>query len=236
MERTRWIGRRWIPAALSVALLMMAWTVPAEAATGAALSTPADLSAAGTFLDTFSGVANTDPLYGLNVGLDARQTGTAKASYTRVSGLWNSSVPPRPWAAQVNHPAHPNRLSFLSGTAAVMLDAPVLAGPDNSYTVATTIDPVLGSSTAADWGSLVFSRSRASDGYPSNSDVDLGFLIGASGGIQLFHAGAMFWSGSVPAADSYNVSLTVSVAADRTVTMVINGTRLVVVAPDTVGR
>src|SRR5690349_20790450 len=130
-----------------------------------------------TFVDSFSGINDTDPLYGLNVGLDQRQTGTAKASYTRLSGSWNGGPAPAPWYVQVNHPAHPNTLSFWDGTSAVMLGVPAAADAGGHYTVHTTVDPVVGDTVSGDWVSLMFARSRSSAGYVTNADVDLGLTI-----------------------------------------------------------
>jgi hypothetical protein len=220
------------------ALLLTTVAIPvlAQSPAAAAGPAPANLDTAGTFLDTFAAVADTQPLYGLNVSLDSRQTGTAKASYTRLSGLWNSGHAPAPVYVQVNDPQHPNQLLFSSGISAIMLDAPAVADASGHYTVSTTVDPVVGDTASGDWGSLMLARSRNSAGYVTNADIDLGLTVGSNGHLDLFHAGQGFWSSAVPAAGAYAVSVTVSTGADRSMVLVVNGTTFTVTAPAGVGR
>ena len=168
----------------------------------------ANLITTGSFTDTFAGSSDTDPLYGLNVGLGSRQTGTAGVvPYTRLSGVWYHAAPPRPWFVQVNNGGHPNQLLFTSGTSAVLLDAPLTADATGHYTVSTTVDPDVGSSTGGDWASLILSRSRHSDGYVQNGDVDIGLAVRSNGGLSLYGAGTQLWTGSVPCRRSRNSQL-----------------------------
>jgi hypothetical protein len=199
----------------------------------------AALAASGSFVDTFAGSPNAHPFYGLNVALDPpRQTGTAgQVPYTRVSGLWNSAKPPASWYVQANHPAHPNKLLFTSGTSAIMLNAPVSADQAGRYTIATTLDPEVGSGSHGDWGSIVLSRSRHSTGYVTNGDVDLALTVASTGSLALYHAGTAFWTGSVAAADSYAVSLTVTTGTGtepKGVELVVNGSRFTSTDPQSV--
>ncbi|WP_027341620.1 hypothetical protein [Hamadaea tsunoensis] len=183
---------------------------------------PVDLARWGAFTDTFAAVTATAPLYGLNVGLDTRQTGTAKnISYTRVSGLWNTANPPTSDYAQVNAPGHANRLSLTHGTNAVMLGAPAVADDTGQYTITTTIDPVRGDTASADWASLILSRSRNAWGYPTNADADFGLTVASNGALAVYHgSGTPVWTGSVAATTEYAVSVTVS---PTTATVVVNG-------------
>jgi hypothetical protein len=199
---------------------------------------PATMATPGTFVDTFAGATATEPLYGLNESLDTRQTGTVKASYTRVSGVWQrDSTPPPSSYVQVGRASYPNRLSFSTGTSAVMLGAPVLADAGGHYTVATTVDPVAGDVTSADWGSIVLSRSRASAGYVTNADVDLGLTVRSNGDLELYTAGRSFWSSHVaPSATGYAVSVTVSTRDDRSVALAVNGVTFPVPVPSSVIR
>jgi hypothetical protein len=220
--------------ALSAAALLAGLSVALSGAAHGATTTgttPMVLNRTGDFVDTFAGAADTDPQYGLNVGLAARQTGTARASYTRVSGRWDTTQAPRPWYVQTNHPSYPNRLSFFLGPSAVMLGAPVAADDTGHYTISTTIDPVVGDTTGGDWGSLVLSRSHASTGYVTGPDVDLGLIVRSYGGLTLFSHGASVWSGSVAAAEDYQVSVTVSAGADRAVALSVNGHDFAVTGP-----
>jgi hypothetical protein len=228
--------RRWLA---WLAVIQCAAMLPASSATASTMAgTPrARLDATESFVDTFAGPTPTSPLYGLNQALDTRQTGTVRAAYTRVSGLWNSVLPPPSGFVQVNHPSYPNRLSFLSGTSAVMLDAPVRADPTGRYTVSTVIDPIVGDAASSDWGSLVFSRSRASSGYVTNADVDLGLTLRSNGEVALYSAGTVFWSGRVAAsATGYPVSVGVSTGADRAATLTIGGYTVTVPAPSSINR
>ncbi|MFG2820464.1 hypothetical protein ACGFX4_13640 [Kitasatospora sp. NPDC048365] len=230
-------------AALAVAVLpAVPWTAPASAATAGG-PTPAVLSSSGRFVDSFTldPSRNTDPMYGLNVGLDAReQSGTAHpVSWTRTTGVWSGTTPPKPWTAQVGNPSYPNRLVFADRTSAVMLGAPALADPTTgTYTVSTTVDPVVGDTAGSDWASLVLSRSHRSTGYVTNADVDLALTVTSSGGLALFHGGPTpFWTGQVAAGSgSFAVSLTVSTGADRKVALKVNGTDFDATAPAGVTR
>ncbi|MBB5873788.1 hypothetical protein F4553_007222 [Allocatelliglobosispora scoriae] len=203
-------------------LTLLAATLVGTAAPARAAVAPVDLFRYGSFADDFTGSSNTDPLYGLNVGLDTRQTGTSgPVSYTRVSGLWNTGVPPKPWYAQVNQPSHPDRLSFHLGTSAIMLGAPAVADASGQFTVSALIDPVAGSTAGADWGSLVLSRSRLSWGYPTNADVDLGLTVSSAGALAVYRRAAQpIFTGSVAPAAAYQVSLTVAPLA---ATLTVNG-------------
>jgi len=137
---------------------------------------------------------------------------------------------------QVNHPQYPNKLLFTTGISAVMLDAPAVADATGHYTVATTVDPVVGDTASGEWGSIMLSRSRNSAGYVTNADVDLGLTVQSNGHLDLFNAGTHLWSASVAAATSYTVSATVSTGADRTVVLVVNGSTFTITAPSSVGR
>ncbi|MGW7448820.1 hypothetical protein [Kitasatospora sp. NPDC054795] len=206
--------------------------------------TPVDLDTTRAFADTFrlDPSQDTDPLYGLNVGIDARQSppaGQHGISYTRVSGRWDTSVAPDQWFVQTSHPDHPNKLLFAKGVSAVMLGAPAVADRSGHYTVSTVIDPVVGDTGSKDWGSIVLSRSHRGNGYVTGGDVDLGLTVNARGELALFHGGGgetPFWTGSVAPTAQYAVALTVSTGADRAVTLTVNGTPFTVSAPAGVTR
>ncbi|GAA2791041.1 hypothetical protein GCM10010441_15300 [Kitasatospora paracochleata] len=231
-------------AALALAVLPAVLGLQPAAAAASGPPTPADLNTSGSFADSFTQGTelDTDPMYGLNVGLDRReQDGTARQiSYTRVSGRWDTAVPPAPWYVQTSHPQHPNKLLFSLGHSAVMLDAPALADESGHYTVSTTVDPVEGDTTGADWASIMLSRSHRSTGYVTNADVDLGLTVSSGGKLALFHGGGgevPFWTGRVtPGAGPFAVSLTVSTGADRLVSLTVDGTRFDVTAPAGVTR
>lgn len=135
------------------------------------------------FHDTFDNAVDADPTYGLNDNLKQRQ-GTGAVTYSRVSGKWNTGDVPRPWFAQVGHPNHRGKLSMHLGTTAVRLDA-----PSTGSTISATLTPVAGDRTSGDWSSIALGRSANSWGYVSNQDVDLGFLVRANGGVQVFQPG-----------------------------------------------
>ncbi|MET8539849.1 hypothetical protein ABZW03_04205 [Kitasatospora sp. NPDC004799] len=249
MTLTQRLGRGLLAGASALALaLLPAGLAPTTAAAAPAGDgsgpTPVDLTTTRAFSDTFrlDPAQDTDPLYGLNVGLDARQSvpaGQHGISYTRVSGRWDTSVAPDQWFVQTSHPDHPNKLLFAKGTSAVMLGAPAVADGTGHYTVSTVIDPVVGDTAGKDWGSIVLSRSHRGSGYVTGGDVDLGLTVNSGGGLALFHGGGgetPFWTGTVAPAAQYAVSLTVSTGADRAVTLTVNGTPFTVAAPAGVTR
>ena len=150
----------------------------------AAVAVPGGAQAASApFHDDFDGAVAADPTYGLNDNLKQRQ-GTGAVTYSRVSGKWNTGEVPRPWYAQVNHPNHRGKLSMHLGTTAVRLDA-----PSTGSTLSATLTPVAGNRTSGDRSSIALSRDANSWGYVSNQDIDLGFLVRANGGVQLFQPG-----------------------------------------------
>ncbi|MFG3053060.1 hypothetical protein ACGFZP_19205 [Kitasatospora sp. NPDC048239] len=238
-------ARRALAAAASVLTLAL---IPAGPGTASAAAVdgpvPADLTAARAFTDTFhqDPSLDTDPFYGLNVGLQARQSppaGQRPISYTRVSGNWYDAAPADPWCVQVSHPDHPDRMVFAKGLSAVMLGAPAVADDSGHYTVSTVVDPSVGDTTSQDWASIVLSRGHRGTGYVTGADVDLGLTVTSGGRLSLFHGGggeAPFWSGTVAPAADYAVSLTVSTGADRSVALTVNGTTLNATAPAGVTR
>ncbi|MFI2607750.1 hypothetical protein [Kitasatospora sp. NPDC018619] len=246
MTLARWLGRGLLSTAL-VCLTSLPFgiaAVPASAAGAPSRSAPlpVDLTAAGPFADSFrqDPALNTVPLHGLNVGLEQRQQGSARAvSWTRTSGRGDTQVPPDSSAVQVSTADRPNRLVFTQGVAAIMLSAPVIAGADGTYTVSTVVDPAVGDTSSGDWASLVLSRSHRATGYVANDDVDLGLTVTSSGRLALFHGGggeSPFWQGAVAPADQYAVSLKVSTGLDETVILTVNGTAFAVLGPTTVNR
>ncbi|MEV6715479.1 hypothetical protein AB0M48_25965 [Lentzea sp. NPDC051208] len=160
-----------------------------------------------------------DPTYGLNDNLKQRQ-GTGAVTYSRVSGRWNTDDVPRPWYAQVNHPNHRGRLSMHLGTTAVRLDA-----PSTGSWISATLTPVAGDRTSGDWSSIALGRSANSRGYVSDQDIDLGFLVRANGGVQVFQAGRPVADlpSFAPAKDdgSFDVTLT---PAGAKLDLSVNGT------------
>ncbi|MET9231728.1 hypothetical protein [Lentzea sp. NPDC003310] len=194
-------------------------TVAALVAAGLAVPGGAHAAPA-PFEDTFEGAADADPTYGLNDNLVARQ-GTGAVTYSRVSGRWNTGTVPRPWFAQVGHPNHRGKLSLHLGTTAVRLDA-----PSTGSSISATLTPVAGSRTSGDWSSIVLSRSANSWGYVSNQDVDLGFLVRANGGVQIFQAGQPVVDlpsfAQAGADGSFAVTLTL---AGPALDLTVNGTR-----------
>ncbi|RKT09648.1 hypothetical protein BX285_6748 [Streptomyces sp. 1114.5] len=253
MIPTQRLGRGLLAGASALALALLpaglapvtAAAAPSDVTTGDGSGpAPVDLDATRAFSDTFrlDPALDTDPLYGLNVGLDARQSppaGQHGISYTRVSGRWDTSVAPDQWFVQTSHPDHPNKLLFAKGVSAVMLGAPAVADDSGHYTVSTVIDPVVGDTGGSDWGSIVLSRSHRSNGYVTGSDVDLGLTVTSGGKLALFHGGSgetPFWTGTVAPTAQYAVSLAVSTGADRAVTLTVNGTPFTVSAPAGVTR
>jgi hypothetical protein len=189
---------------------------------------PGGPAAGGTgFGDSFDAAVDADPGYGLNDSLVARQ-GSGGVTYTRVSGLWNTGTPPRPWYSQVNHPSHPGTLSFWQGSSAVRVDAPVAAA-GGTTSVAATLTPVVGSTASGAWSSIVLSHTASSWGYVSNSDVDLAVLVRADGGVQVFQAGTLvddlpgYASGG-----TYRVGLSVT---GRSLELTVDGTTTLVTLP-----
>jgi hypothetical protein len=158
-------------------LTVAAFVAASVAVPGGAQAAPAP------FYDNFNSAVDADPTYGLNDNLKQRQ-GTGAVTYSRVSGKWNTGEVPRPWFAQVNHPSHRGKLSMHLGTTAVRLDA-----PSTGSTISATLTPVAGNRTSGDWSSIALSRSANSWGYVSNEDIDLGFLVRANGGVQVFQPG-----------------------------------------------
>ncbi|MER7674748.1 hypothetical protein ABTY61_40680 [Kitasatospora sp. NPDC096128] len=257
MILTQRLARRLLAGASALALALLpaglaptaaaAAPAPAPAAAPAGDGSgpvPVDLDTTRAFSDTFQldPALDTDPLYGLNVGLDARQSppaGQHGISYTRVSGRWDTSVAPDQWFVQTSHPDFPNKLLFAKGVSAVMLGAPAVADGTGRYTVSTVIDPVVGDTAAGDWGSIVLSRSHRGTGYVTGGDVDLGLTVSSGGKLALFHGGGgetPFWTGTVVPTAQYAVSLTVSTGADRAVALTVNGTPFAVSAPAGVTR
>ena len=172
------------------------------------------------FHDDFTGAVDADPTYGLNDNLRQRQ-GTGAVTYSRVSGKWNTGDVPRPWFAQVNHPSHAGRLSMHLGTTAVRLDA-----PSTGSTISAKLTPVAGDRTSGDWSSIVLSRSANSWGYVSNQDTDLGFLVRANGGVQIFQPGRP--AATLPAFATSNADGSFDVTLKITGTaldLTVNGTR-----------
>ncbi|MFJ9610578.1 hypothetical protein ACIRS1_29970 [Kitasatospora sp. NPDC101176] len=251
MILTQRLGRGLLAGASALALALLpaglAPTTAAAAPAGAPVGdgsgpVPADLGSTRAFADTFQldPAQDTDPMYGLNVGIDARQSppaGQHGISYTRVSGRWDTTAAPAQWFVQTSHPNHPNKLLFAKGVSAVMLGAPAVADATGHYTVSTVIDPVVGDTVGKDWGSIVLSRSHRSTGYVTGGDVDLGLTVTSGGELALFHGGETpFWTGRVAPTAQYAVSLAVSTGADRALTLTVNGTPFTVSAPAGVTR
>ena len=250
MTRTKKrLGRRLASGAIALALTLLPGGIGTAVASADPVSggpAPVNLNSVSSFADSFAQATalDTDPMYGLNVGLGQRQTlagGQAPISYTRVSGRWDTTTPPSPWLVQTSHPAHPDKLAFFGEISAVMLGAPAIADAGGHYTVSTTIDPVEGDTSSKEWGSIVLSRSHRSTGYVTNSDVDLGLTVASNGKLELFHGGGVgevpFWTGNVaPGAGVFTVALTVSTGADRLVSLTVNGNRFDVPAPAAVTR
>lgn len=261
MIRTQRLGRGLLAGASALALALLPAglaATPAAAAPAAAPAgvmagasagdgsgpAPVDLNTTRAFSDTFQldPSQDTDPLYGLNVGLDARQSppaGQHGISYTRVSGRWDTPVAPDQWFVQTSHPTYPDKLLFAKGPSAVLLGAPAVADGTGHYTVSTVMDPVVGDTGGNDWASIVLSRSHRSWGYVTGGDVDLGLTVTSGGKLALFHGGGgetPFWVGTVAPTAQYAVSLTVSTGADRAVTLTVNGTPFTVSAPPGVTR
>ncbi|MDH6134886.1 cell wall assembly regulator SMI1 [Kitasatospora sp. MAA4] len=230
MLHIRTLGRRLATGAATALVLatlpLGVGTTVAAAATGPAV---ASLDGSGSFSDSFTlpSTSDTTPMYGLNVGLDKRETGSAKGiAYTRVSGPVGSNTnAPDPSDVQTGNAQHPNKLGFFNGgTSAVMLGAPALADANGQYTISTTVEPVVGQTGSSDWASLALSRSHRSTGIATNSDVDLGLTVASNGTLTLYHAKTPFWTGQVtPNTGVFTVSLTVFTGAVPTVALSING-------------
>jgi hypothetical protein len=140
----------------------------------------------------------------------ARRTGTV--TYSRVSGRWNTGDVPRPWFAQVSHPNHRGKLSMHLGTTAVRLDA-----PSTGASISATLTPVAGDRTSGDWSSIALGRSANSWGYVSNQDIDLGFLVRANGGVQIFQS-VVTLPVFAPARDDGSFDVTTSASSSSTPT------------------
>ncbi|MDX3655959.1 hypothetical protein PV646_01455 [Streptomyces sp. ID05-26A] len=172
------------------------------------------------FHDTFDGAVDADPTYGLNDNLKQRQE-TGAVTYSRVSGRWNTGDVPRPWYSQVGHPNHRGALSMHLGTTAVRLDA-----PSTGSSISATLTPVAGDRTSGDWSSIALGRSANSWGYVSNQDIDLGFLVRANGGVQLFQPGkpVVTLPAFAAAKDDGSFDVTLKLAGS-TLDLSVNGTR-----------
>jgi hypothetical protein len=187
-------------------------------------------TSATNFLDTFSLPSNEDSGsftgpgqdYGLNDGLSERQPGVPTTTYSRVSGIWNSSTPPQPWFSQVDNGSYPDSLLFSSGPSAVKVDQPVAANGanDDTYTVQAIVTP--DTTTAGDWSSLMISTSSSSSGWVAASTVDAGFTIRNTGKITPYDEGTALASWNTTRATSYSVSLTFYPSSHE-VEAVVNG-------------
>jgi hypothetical protein len=179
------------------------------------------------FTDSFATAVDDAPGYGLNDSLTSRQTGSLGVTYTRTSGLWNSTAAPQAWYSQVNHASYPKVLSFWDGTSAVRMDAPVVANAQNNAVgVQATLDPVTGDTTSPDWSSLVLSRDENDTGYVSNSDVAIGVLVRSNGGIQVFQGGTSLASIANFAKPNADGAFTVTISfrpGVRAATVTVNG-------------
>ncbi|WP_189158670.1 hypothetical protein [Lentzea pudingi] len=187
----------------------------------AAVAVPGGAHAASApFHDTFDNAVDADPAYGLNDNLKQRQ-GTGAVTYSRVSGRWNTGDVPRPWFAQVGHPNHRGALSMHLGTTAVRLDA-----PSTGSSISAKLTPVAGSRTSGDWSSIALGRSANSWGYVSNQDIDLGFLLRANGGVQLFQPGkpVVNLPSFAVAHDDGSFDVTLTLAGSQ-LDLSVNGTR-----------
>ncbi|WP_394616447.1 hypothetical protein JNUCC0626_43450 [Lentzea sp. JNUCC 0626] len=135
------------------------------------------------FHDSFDEAVHADPTYGLNDNLEQRQ-GTGAVTYSRVSGKPDDPTVPPASSAQVDNPRYRGALSLHHGTTAVRLDA-----PSTGSSISARLTPVAGDRTSADWSSIALARSANSRGHVSNQDIDLGFVLRANGGVEVFQAG-----------------------------------------------
>jgi hypothetical protein len=191
---------------------------------GAGTAVVASAPTAG-FTDNFDNALDTDPGYGLNDGLVARQQSGLSSTYTRVSGLPGGTTAPRPWFSQVDHVNHPGTLSFFLGTSAVRLDKPVIADSTGTVSIAATLDPVTQDTASPDWNSLVLSPNASSTGYVTAADASLGVLVRSNGALQAFQKGTLLAAlpTVAPAADgSFQVSVRFTPGA-TTATYTVNG-------------
>ncbi|MGW4808709.1 hypothetical protein [Kitasatospora sp. NPDC004272] len=251
MPLHRTAGRRLATGVLALGLVSgaLAATSPLAAAdpVPAGYPVPADLNTSGSFSDSFTlpSASAAGPMYGLNVGLGPRQQGgTAHdIGYTRVSGRWDGTPAPEPGHVRVGQASAPNKLSFMTGLSAIMLDAPVIADGSGHYTVSTVVDPMTGDTASGNWASVSLARSHRSSGYVTANDVDLGLTVSSNGDLQLFHRGMSvgevpFWSGHVAPGPggAFDVTVDVSTGADRLVRLTVNGTPFSAAAPADVTR
>ena len=186
------------------------------------------------FTDSFGTAVDSDPGYGLNDSLEARQTGTHGVTYTRVSGLWYPAPAPRPWYSQVNHVNHPGVLSFWLGTSAIRMDDAVAAGTGGTVGVQAVVDPVAGDTSSSDWSSLVLDTNSSDSGYVTNPAVAAGVLVRSDGGIQVFQGSTLLTSqGSFaqPASGGqFQVSLTYT-PGQKVIHLTVNNASIDVTAP-----
>lgn len=166
------------------------------------------------FEDTFDNANNSSGDYGLNDSLSSRQSGyEATNSYQRYSGLWNSSTIPAAWYNQVNHPSQPNKLSFHVGNSALRLSNTLRRDRLDVFRISATVDPKVGDTTSGDWVSLMLSDSTSTNGYVTDSGMDVGLLIRSNGQIQVFSNGAgksVNMPTSIPSSNTYEVNIAVS--------------------------
>jgi hypothetical protein len=204
------------------------------AGTPAAVVQPAAAPASPGFTDSFATAVDSDPGYGLNYSLNARQSGVRGITYTRVGAASQSAGAPRPWYSQVNHVNHPGTLSFWLGTSAIRMDAPVVAGPGGTVSVRATVDPVTGNTTSGDYSTLVLSTSATADGYVANPTVAVGVGVSSDGTVRVYHGATVvayhaFFA--APAADGrFVVSLTYT-PGQKTVHLAVNGVTTSVASP-----
>jgi len=165
------------------------------------------------YVDTFDDSNVSDGNNGINHKLNSRQLYGAWAGKTwvRRSGTaTNTNISPS--YSQVNNSSYPNKLTFHSGSSALMLNHAISASVGNRYRVSFDTDPSLGDVNSDRWSSFMLDGSNNKNGYVGN--MNFGFLIKSNGGIQVYQNGILkpgiLINGSVQVSDIYHVVLDIT--------------------------
>lgn len=189
------------------------------------------------FIDTFDGASSTAGSdYGLNDNLPVRQTYNPdfiSDKWVRKSGFWSADAVITAAHVQVNRSLYKNMLSLTStanNTSGLMLNKLISSGNSARYRVSFIANPLTIEKVSDDWVSFMLDASNGKDGHVAN--VQFGFLIGSNGSVQVMQNGNnKTVVGSVPAADSYSISLDINSCS---LIATVNGTKLTAILDEEV--
>jgi len=194
------------------------------------LNLPRSVFAAKLLLDDYNNTntASSYADYGLNQELGIRQTGSmAPMTY----GYVNVDTQVVPGYVQVNGSGGPWQLALLMDTGRAdnpettgvegSSMIPGISGPDlpRNFTLSVDVDPVVGEHTSNTWAYITIrSNHRTTQGWPLNSGYNI--LMYSNGGYAVYHGGVTLFTGSVTAADWYNIKVGIQ---NNLATLTING-------------